>query len=373
MQYSIRKTAIIFLEILLVLFCIQIMFMTQAKAASQYSENLINVAAEFTFPGTGIIRKQAAARKDFPFMKLLFLSAPSLFAFYKREQLLNDFDSFVDTDRTKLIIETDIKAADRTDPRKDDNKALHETYYNKQGWEGLAWQRLSLNLLLISIAEVKRNPKSDNSEIYKFALAPLRIDHWGTNWRFWIPVAWGIIGAATSSSQDYDIYTGGGLTKGELYGLELPNTYMSGIAEELFFRGTVQRGIYETLDGMNNWGNRTNYFTSLVSGATVFGLSHNGLQGSANPLTAFIMGLYFGYMAYPSPSNPLQEDLITSMAAHSWYDMIVTIGQYAHSKIHVNDKAIACREVTNHQVQCREKGDIDGKTVYPLLKVGFHY
>ena len=59
---------------------------------------------------------------------------------------------------------------------------------------------------------------------------------------------------------------------------------------------------------------------SVFGSAAVFGAAHNGAGFSATPFGAFGAGVYLGYTYMPEPGK---EDLITAIALHAWWDIMV--------------------------------------------------
>jgi len=201
-------------------------------------------------------------------------------------------------------------------------KTETDIYLNSSTYEAQFYGTLESDLWLVSLGDLYRSRCEPDNETYGLAFAPVRFDHFITNWRFWLPI--GALAVSAASYGDTNIsryHLGTGLTESRIKRDAWQQFYMVGFGEEMFFRGVVQQSFYNNLNQELGFGSEASRHLSVWSSAAVFGLAHNGQGFSANSAYAFAMGAYLGYAYMPEPG---EQDLITVIAIHAWWDIAVT-------------------------------------------------
>lgn len=202
-------------------------------------------------------------------------------------------------------------------------------YFNKETWTYRYHASLYTNLLFTTWGDLYQHGCQPNTRTYKWMAAPLNISHFYDNWMFWLPTLF-LIGNYQSIDQyvKTEYYLGRGLTESQVRRDSLSQYYMVGVGEEMFFRGTVQHSIYEGLQSRFNFSPAASRHLSIFLASAVFAAAHNGAGFSANPGTAFLFGVYEGYVYHPSID---EFDLTTAIAVHAWWDILVTYTILNHS------------------------------------------
>jgi len=201
-------------------------------------------------------------------------------------------------------------------------KAETDVYLNKSTYEAGFYGSLSGNLWMISLGDLYRNNCESSNETLKLSFSPLRFDHFYDNWMFWLPVA--VLAANNATYGDTNIsryHLGNGLKEKQLKEDGWKQYYMVGFGEEMFFRGTVMQSMYSGLTGGMHFSAGGARHLSVVGSSAVFAVAHNGAGFTATPAIAFASGVYLGYAYMP---NPGEEDLMTAIAIHSWWDIMVS-------------------------------------------------
>jgi CAAX prenyl protease-like protein len=200
----------------------------------------------------------------------------------------------------------------------------------KETWEAQYFANLNQNLLFISWGDMYQYSCQENKETYSLMLSPFRFDHFYTKWQFWLPVVVALSNWAVFDEHSQVEYVlERGLTRDDLNRDSFSEYYMVGAGEEMFFRGVVQHYFFESFRDSWEFSPWASRHLSILGASAVFALAHSGSGFSASPGTAFLFGLYEGYAYHPS----LDEfDLITAIAIHSWWDIIVSYTILNHAE-----------------------------------------
>jgi len=304
----------------------------QVTAVSRL-ECLGAAAAEYLVPGTGyLFTKQwdkAATLGGVRWMALSKVQAAYSSGYYQE-----------DPEDIYFVTE-----ADQSVSGKDEIRIV----LNKETWEGNYFANIYGNLLLITWADFYQNSCEPNTDTYQLMLAPFRFDHFYDKWYFWAPL---ILAASNFSYYSDDAIVEynlkRGLNRSDLRSQSFGEYYLVGVGEEMFFRGLVQNHLFNRLQesfGISPFWSR---HLSVAGASAIFAAAHNGAGFTANPGSAFLFGLYEGYVYH----NSLDEfDLITAIAIHSWWDILVT---YA---------------VLNNAEFNESQADVQ----IPLFQIGFKY
>ncbi len=195
-------------------------------------------------------------------------------------------------------------------------------YYNKASWDYTYYQGLDSNFAMIAIADLYRGGCKANGETADLMLSPVRFDHFLTNWMFYPPILMLAYSAQTwSDTTKIEYHLGTGLKESTVFRDSMVTHYGVGIAEEMLFRGTIQHSLFDLYSKDWGWSPELSRHLSIASGSAIFGLAHNGVGGSADSASAFFYGIYLGYVYHPKLG---EHDLMTSIAIHSWNNMIVS-------------------------------------------------
>jgi hypothetical protein len=234
-------------------------------------------------------------------------------------------------------------------------KTETHVYLNKETWDANYYSSLNFNLLLISWGDLYQHSCKPNTETYDLMLSPFRFDHFYKKWTFWVPIgmlianyAYSHEASATDSETRVRYFLNRGLKASDLRRDSFPQYYLVGVGEEMFFRGTVQHYFFETLK--ESWGvsPSASRHLSIAAASAVFAAGHDGNGFTANPLYAFLFGMYEGYVYHPAVES---FDLVTAIAIHAWWDILVTY------------------TILNNA----EFTESNAKVQVPLLSIGFRY
>jgi hypothetical protein len=219
----------------------------------------------------------------------------------------------------------------------------------KETWEAQFYSNIWWNMLLVTWGDLYQFNCQENKETYSLMLAPFRLDHFYYKWQFWLPVVVALANYYTFDDDSIvEYHLERGLTKDDLNRDTFSQYYLVGVGEEMFFRGVVQHYFFESFRDHWNFSPGASRHLSILGASAVFAVAHSGSGFTATPAVAFLFGLYEGYVYHPS----LEEfDLITAIAIHSWWDLIVS---YA---------------ILNHA----EFTESSAKIEVPLLKIGFRF
>ncbi len=208
----------------------------------------------------------------------------------------------------------------------------------QETWTAQYYSNLYGNLLMISIGDLYQNECQPNTETYSLMLSPFRIDHFYDKWQFWLPIL--VVMGNYSLFSEYskvDYFLERGLTESDLKRDSFSEYYLVGVGEEMFFRGTIQHFFFELMK--DSWGMSPSLsrHLSVVSASVVFAAAHSGAGFTADPASAFLFGMYEGYVYHPS----LDEfDLTTAIAIHAWWDIIISYAILNHADFHTADANI---------------------------------
>ena len=279
---------------------------------------------------------------------------------YTRQKYLKAADSedyVYDPDEIYETTDADESESDKTET---------SVYLNKSTWEGNYYGSLYGNLLYTTWGDLYQNGCQSNTETYALIFSPFRIDHYYDNWKFWLPIA--IMAVNYKYFSDYnkvDYYLERGLTERDIRRDSFSKYYMIGVGEEMFYRGTIQHYLFETM--RDSWGmsaGSSRHF-SIMAASVIFALAHTGTGFTANPAQAFFFGMYEGYVYHPS----LEEfDLTTAIAVHAWWDILIVYTILNNADFHEDQE-----DVYANSSKSKTSGGITRSTVFPLIQVAFRY
>lgn len=217
-------------------------------------------------------------------------------------------------------------------------KYEYRFYLNKQTHQARFYGSLSNNLLLTTWGDLYLSGCQSNRDVYRYASAPLRVDLWYDDLWFWVPMA-ALAVSLPSLGEDtlIEYHLGNGLTKDELYRDSWKQYYMVGLGEEMFFRGLVQQGFYDTFSGSWGWNGQVARHASVFTSALVFGAAHTGEGITASNYAAFGAGVYFGYAYMPEPGRTEMERVI---AVHAWWDILIAYAYLNNAEFFEEEEAV---------------------------------
>ncbi len=192
-----------------------------------------------------------------------------------------------------------------------------------------------LMLSSVSVYDLVDTGCEQNTDTYWHFLAPFRFDRFGGNLSFWGPLA-GEVVYLESDSTETTYHLEDGFRKHELYQLKLQREYLSGIGEELLFRGVIQKQLFRFFSG--TFSKTVSRWSAIVLASLVFGATHDGEGFNVDSQGAFLSGLYLGWLAQPSDGV---FDLTESIALHSWWNLVTTYYEFAHAREAPLDKSQA--------------------------------
>ena len=208
---------------------------------------------------------------------------------------------------------------------------------NKETWNVQFYGNLYGNLLFTTWGDLYQNSCQPNTETYSLMLSPFRFDHFYKKWQFWVPMA--ILASNYTYFSEFskvEYRLGTGLTKDDLMRETFPQYYMVGVGEEMLFRGTIQHFFFESFKNTWDLSPSLSRYLSIFGASTVFAAAHSGTGFTADFATAFAFGVYEGFVYHTS----LEEfDLMTAIAIHAWWDIIVSYTILTHSDFSKNQNA----------------------------------
>ena len=290
-------------------------------------------AAEYFVPGLGY----AITRQ---WDKAIVFGGMRLYTGYKASEAFNS--EYYQDDPDDIYETVD---ADESESGKDEIRVT----LNKETWDAHYFSNLYGNLLFVTWGDLYQHSCQENTETYSLLFSPFRFDHFYNKWQFWLPI---LVLAGNYQSYDdntmVEYYLKRGLTKDKINRDTFPQYYMVGVGEEMFFRGVVQHYFFESLRDFWKFSPSASRHLSILGASAVFAAAHTGTGFTASPATAFLFGLYEGYVYHPS----LEEfDLITAIAIHSWWDLIVSY------------------TILNHATYKEFHSDVQ----VPLFRIGFNF
>ncbi|MDX2471749.1 MAG: CPBP family intramembrane metalloprotease [SAR324 cluster bacterium] len=204
-------------------------------------------------------------------------------------------------------------------------------YYNKATWDNLFYGGLDNNFALIAMADLYRGGCKANGETAELMLSPVRFDHFLSNWMFYPPLLlWAYAAQTWNDTTKIEYHLGSGLSEATVFQDSMVTHYTVGIAEEMLFRGTIQHSLFDLYSKDWDMAPELSRHLSIFSSAAIFGLAHDGQGGAADVQGAFASGVYFGYVYHPKLG---EHDLMTSIAIHSWNNMIITYLMLKNAKM----------------------------------------
>lgn len=232
----------------------------------------------------------------------------------------------------------------------EDEKYVTDIYMNRSTWMYNYYGGLYQNLTFFTIWDLYEHQCQPNTDAYGYAAAPLNVAHWGTKWQFWLPMAVLAYNYATYNEfNETHWYLGNGLTESQIRNDAASLYYSVGVGEEMLFRGTIQKSLYNTFKA-NNFSPGTSRHLAVFSSAAIFGLAHSGDGFSANAASAFLFGVYEGYVYQPAVE---EYDLTTAIAIHAWWDILLFYTILHHSDFK------------------EYEGEVGADIPIPLMKVSF--
>jgi len=216
-------------------------------------------------------------------------------------------------------------------------KTETDVYLNRQTWDAIYYGALLQNLTFMSIWDMYEHDCEPNVDTYAKTLAPFHFSHFYDKWYFWLPMTVLAYNYNTYSNDNKTTFhLGNGLTEGRLREDGTRMFYLVGVGEEMIFRGTIQKSMYEYFKetGMSPGASR---YSAIFLGAVIFGAAHSGSGFSANPLQAFAAGAFLGWVYQPEDE---EFDLITAIAIHSWWDLIIFYTILNHSEVQESEEPV---------------------------------
>jgi membrane protease YdiL (CAAX protease family) len=197
-----------------------------------------------------------------------------------------------------------------------DEKTQLDIYYSRETFYANAHSSIYGNLTFLTIYDLYDGGCEENTKTYGLLAAPFRLDLWGGELTFWAPTVY--ISAVPLDDREVIYHVDEDLSRDEMLRMSFLQYQLVGIGEEVLFRGVIQRSLFNAFDGV--FSSNVARWTSIVLGAGVFGAAHSGAGLSANSGSAFVAGLYLGYVYHPEPGT---YDLEQAIAIHSWWDTIL--------------------------------------------------
>lgn len=242
-------------------------------------------------------------------------------------------------------------------------------FLNKETWQAEYNMSLNTNLLLISLGDMYMNRCQPNFETYKYMFSPIRIDHFFDNWMFWFPMA--LLAAfpeefAETSGVEYFLERG--LSSSDIFRDSGVRYYTVGVGEEMISRGTIQNFFFEKMKNSWGWNPQFSRHASVLAAAAVFAAGHSGEGHSTDASGAFFMGIYLGYTYHPS----LEEfDLMTAIALHSWWDMMIMYIILKNAEFYENQEDVY--KESNSDSNASSKTKLLSSTRFPLFNISFSF
>lgn len=234
-------------------------------------------------------------------------------------------------------------------------------YMNRETWTYRYNASLYSNLLLTTWGDMYQHGCKPNTETYQWMAAPLNFAHFYDNWMFWLPTLFLVGNYHTIDKYvKVEYYLGRGLTQSQVRRDSLSQYYMVGVGEEMFFRGAVQHSIYDALKDRLEFSPALSRHMSIFLASAVFAAAHNGAGFTANSGSAFLFGLYEGYVYHPSID---EFDLTTAIAVHAWWDILVTYAILNHAEFFEKEE-----DVSNDQKEKKRTSPS-----IPLASIAFRF
>lgn len=208
-----------------------------------------------------------------------------------------------------------------------DSDGATTIHWHRSSFYGNSAAQMYQNLTFTTIYDLYDEKCEPNPKTYQTFLAPYRVDHFGKNPAFWLPLGYLAVSMNLPSDSETRYTTHNDLKRQEMMAVSYVNYQLVGVGEELLFRGVVQRSFYNLF---STWlSPQRARWSAIVAGAGVFGLAHNGEGGSALPAVAFVGGMYLGWLYHHSDGS---FDITTPIALHSWWDTLLVEESLASSR-----------------------------------------
>ncbi len=157
-------------------------------------------------------------------------------------------------------------------------------------------------------ADAYRTP-APSENLFDLLLAPYRPRNI-FRWTSIIPIFLAASAAlGTPQKEEYVVRREGGLTRQRLRNGQYLQFTGVGLGEEAFFRGYLNTAFSDAWG--ETWG--------LIASSAIFGLAHNGEQGSFGVVGASLAGLYLGALHQQN-----HYTLGQVVAIHTWWDILVS-------------------------------------------------
>ncbi|MBF0238475.1 MAG: CPBP family intramembrane metalloprotease [SAR324 cluster bacterium] len=173
------------------------------------------------------------------------------------------------------------------------------------------------NLTFASVYDLYDKGCEENNETYGLMFSSLQFWHYVAEWTFWLPIAANV--ASTSPGTNVTYHIDEDLTKNEMRDWSFVQYQLVGVGEEMLFRGVIQRGLFNGFSSFLSKG--VARWSSILLGSAIFGAAHSGEGFTANTQTAFLYGVYLGWVYHPAEGD---FDLKQAIAIHSWWDTLIT-------------------------------------------------
>ncbi len=257
----------------------------------------------------------------------------------------------------------------RTTDRDDSESGKEEVsiYLNESTWEANYYGNLYSNLLLTTWGDLYQNGCQPNRETYSLMASPFRFSHFYDNWMFWLPMAIALANYRFISDETkIDYYLEKGLSERDLKNDSFSQYYMVGVGEEMFFRGTIQHYLFESMKGYWGMSAASSRHGSIFAASLLFAAAHSGKGFTANSAQAFLFGLYEGYVYHPS----LEEfDLTTAIAVHAWWDLLVAYAILNNAEFHEDRENV----YDGDSSKSKTGNGVARSTVFPLMRIAFRF
>ena len=209
--------------------------------------------------------------------------------------------------------------------KKEDGTKTTDVFLSRETFYADVYGSLYTNLTFVTFYDLYDEACEPNQDTYVEMLAPFNIGHWGGSLKFWIPT--GVVALAASGYPQTTYHIDEDLTQDEMLRWSFLQFQLVGIGEEMLFRGVIQNSLFHLLS--NPFSKGFARWSSIVLGASIFAVAHNGEGFSANPQGAFVGGILLGWIYHPAEGD---FDLETAIAVHSWWDTILMQQNLSKSK-----------------------------------------
>jgi hypothetical protein len=200
-----------------------------------------------------------------------------------------------------------------TDTGSDETRT--DVYLTRETFYGNAYARFYTNMTFITFYDLYDGGCQDNTETYAEIFSPFQFWEFGDSLTFWIPTG---LQLATAGTPNLTYHVDSDLNREEMQRISFVNNQLTGVGEEMFFRGFLQRSIYRGLN--DGFSKPTARWGSILIASSLFAVAHNGAGFSAGPGAAFAAGIYLGTVYHPSSG---EFNLTEAIAIHSWWNSLI--------------------------------------------------